>query len=172
VPSSRSPRQNRQFCQFSQGESHPLDNFKSVKSVHICHLLFFFLTITTFASHSGYTTSLMKHVSNSLWTSAFAASTFSSDILWSFYFLGLAVRLTCNRCSITSRLTPTKSEVDHAKTSLFLSMNANSSAWSCWLVSAPMHTVLSGTLGFNGTFLNSPSGSMAFLHSVGASALC
>jgi hypothetical protein len=35
-----------------------------------------------------------------------------------------------------------------------------------------MHTVLSGTLGSNGTFLNSPLASMAFLHSIGASALC
>jgi hypothetical protein len=35
-----------------------------------------------------------------------------------------------------------------------------------------MHTVLSATLGSNGTFLNLPSTSMAFLHSVGASALC
>jgi hypothetical protein len=58
------------------------------------------------------------------------------------------------------------------KKSLFLSRNANSFACSCWLASVPMHLVLSGTLGSSGTFLNSPSASMAFLHSAGASTLC
>jgi hypothetical protein len=85
--------------------------------------------------------------------------------------MGLALGLTCKRCSITSLLTPTRLEVDEAKTSLFLSRNASSSACSCWLASAPMHMVLSRTLGSNGTFLNSPSASLAFLHSAGASAL-
>jgi hypothetical protein len=70
-----------------------------------------------------------------------------------------------------SLLTHTKSEVDHVKISLFLSRNARSSAYSCWLASAPMHTALSGTLGSNDTFLNSPSASIALLHSVEAYAL-
>jgi hypothetical protein len=35
-----------------------------------------------------------------------------------------------------------------------------------------MHTVLSGTLGSNGTFLNSPSSPMMFLYSIGCPALC
>jgi hypothetical protein len=95
----------------------------------------------------------MKPASSNLWTSAFIASTFISDILRSFCFLGLVVGLTCNRCSIMSLVTPTRSEVDHAKTSLFLLMNASSSACSCWLASAPMHTVLSGTLGVQRYFL-------------------
>jgi hypothetical protein len=33
--------------------------------------------------------------------------------------LGLTLGLTCNWCSMTSLLTPTRSEVDHAKMSLF-----------------------------------------------------
>jgi hypothetical protein len=114
----------------------------------------------------------MKPASSNLWTPAFTTSTFSSNILWSFCFLGLIVGLTCNRCSITSLLTPTRLEVDHTKMSLFLSRNASSYVCSCWLDSTPMHMVLSGTLGSNGTFLNSPSASMAFLHSAEASALC
>jgi hypothetical protein len=35
-----------------------------------------------------------------------------------------------------------------------------------------MHTILPGTLGSNGTFLNSPSASIMFLYSTGGSALC
>jgi hypothetical protein len=58
------------------------------------------------------------------------------------------------------------------KTSLFLSRNTSSSTCSYWLASAVMHIVLSGTLGSNGTFSNSPLGSMAFLHFTGASTLC
>jgi hypothetical protein len=47
-----------------------------VRSVHIRHFSFFFLTMMMFASHNGYFTSLMKHVSSNLCTSAFAAFTF------------------------------------------------------------------------------------------------
>jgi hypothetical protein len=70
-----------------------------------------------------------------------------------------------------SMLTPTKSEVDHMKTSLFLLRKDSSSACSYWLTSAPMHTILSETLGSSGTFLKSPSTSMAFLHFARASTL-
>jgi hypothetical protein len=103
---------------------------RSVKSVNIHHLPFFFLTITTFANQLGYRTSCMNRASNSLCTSAFVADTFSSDILQGFYFLGLAVGLTWSLCSIMSLLTPVRSEVCHAKTSLFLSKNESESAFS------------------------------------------
>jgi hypothetical protein len=63
---------------------------------------------------------------------------------------------------MTSLLTPTKSKVDHANTSLFLSRKLGSFACSSWLATAPMHTVLSETLGPSGTFLNLPSASMIF----------
>jgi hypothetical protein len=78
---------------------------------------------------------------------------------------------TYNLCSMMSLLTPMRSKVDHAKMSLFLSRNANSSACSSGPVSVPRHTTLSGTLGSKGIFLNSTSASMAFLYFAGASAL-
>jgi hypothetical protein len=119
-----------------------------------------------FASHCGYLTSLMNLTSNNLCTLAFTNSIFSSDILRSFCILGFACWLTCNLCSITSRVTPTRSEVDYAKTFLFLSRNCRSSACSCGLISVPMQTALSGTLGLSATLLMSPSASIAFLNSV------
>jgi hypothetical protein len=139
--------------------------FRSVKSVHIHHFSFFLWTITTFASHCGYLTSLINPVSNNLCTSALIASIFSSDILWSFYFLGFASGLTYNLCLITSLLTPTKSEMDHVTMSLFLSRNCRSSACSCGLISVPMQTALSGTLGSSATLLKSPAALIAFLNS-------
>jgi hypothetical protein len=66
---------------------------------------------------------------------------------------------------MTSLLTPTRSEVDHVNTSLFLSRKLRISACSCLLGSVLMHTILSRTLGSSGTFWNLPPGSMAFLHS-------
>jgi hypothetical protein len=143
-----------------------------VKSVHIRHFPVFFLTMTAFSNHSGYFTSLMEPTSSSLYSSPFAASTFSSAILQSFCFFSLALGLTCYRCSMTSLLTPTKLEVDHTNTLLFLLRKPSSFAYSSWLASAPMHTVLSETLGSNGTFLNSPSTSLIFLCSARGSTLC
>jgi hypothetical protein len=113
----------------------------------------------------------MKPVSSSLWISAFAAFTFSSYIFWSFCFMGFTLGFTCNLCSITSLLTPTRSEVDHANMSLFLSRNTNNSACSSWLSPCRCTQLYRGLLGSKGTFLNSSSTSMAFLYSVGASAL-
>jgi hypothetical protein len=66
---------------------------------------------------------------------------------------------------MTSLRTPTKLEVDHENTSLFLSRKLKSSVCSCWLALVSMHTILSGTLGSSSTFWNSPSASMTFLHS-------
>jgi hypothetical protein len=144
---------------------------RSVKSVHNRHFPFFFFTITTLTNHYGYVTSLIKPASSSLCTSAFAASTFSSAILRSLSFLGLAFGLTCSWCSMTSLLTPTRSKVNHANTSLFLSRKLRIFACSCLLALVPMYTVLSGTLGSSGTFWNSPSAFMAFLHSDGGCVL-
>jgi hypothetical protein len=132
--------------------------------VHIHHFSLL-RTITIFASHSGYVTSRLKPASNRRWTSARTTSTFSSDILRSFCFLGFAHGLICSLCSITSLSTPIKLEVDQAKMSLFLSRNCRSSAYSSGCISAQAHTVLSGTLGSNGTLVNSPSISFAFLNS-------
>jgi hypothetical protein len=139
--------------------------FRPVKSMHIHNFSFFLQTITTLANHCGYLTSLINPASNSCCTSPFVASFFSSDILCIFCFLGFTFGLTCNLCSITSLLTPTKSEVDQVKTSLFLSRNCRSSACSFGLISASMQTVLFGTLGSSATLLKSPSASIAFLNS-------
>jgi hypothetical protein len=122
-------------------------------------------TITTLANNCGYLTSLINPASNNRCTSAFAASIFSSGILWSFYFLGFTCGLPCNLCSITSLLTPTISEVDQSKTSLFLLRNCRSSACSCGLISVPMQTVLCDTLGLSATLQKSPSASIGFLNS-------
>jgi hypothetical protein len=101
----------------------------------------------------------------------FVASTFSSAILRSFYFFGFVLGLTCSRCSMMSLLTPNKSKVDNANTSLFLSRNPSSFVYSSWFLSAPMHTVLSKTLGLNSTFLNSPLTYIIFLYSIRGYAL-
>jgi hypothetical protein len=85
--------------------------------------------------------------------------------------LGFACGLTCSLCSVTSLLTPTKSKVDQAKTLLFLSRNCMSFACSSRLISVPMQTVLSGTLGSSATLLKSPSASIAFLNSTEISCL-
>jgi hypothetical protein len=143
----------------------------SVKSVHIHQFSFFLRTITTLANHCGYATSLTNPASNRHCTSAFIASIFSSDILRSFCFLGFTFGLTYNLCSITSLLTPIKSEVDQAKTSLFLSSNCSSSACSCGLISALMHTVMSGTLGSSANLVKSPLALIAFLNSTDVSCL-
>jgi hypothetical protein len=70
-----------------------------------------------------------------------------------------------------SLLTPIRSEVHHAKTSLFLSRKANNYACSSSLISVPRQTAMSGTLGSMTTFLKSPSALMAFLNSARASVL-
>jgi hypothetical protein len=105
--------------------------------------------------------SLMKSMSNSLWTSAFTVTTFSSNILQSLYFLGIAARLTCNLYSMMCLLTPIRSEVDHAKISLILLRKGNSSASSFRGISVPWKTALSNTLGSSTIFLVSPLASMA-----------
>jgi hypothetical protein len=79
--------------------------------------------------------------------------------------------LTCSLCLITSLPTPIKLEVDQPKTSIFLSRNCRSSACSSELISAPIHTVLSGTLGSSATLVKSPSASIAFLNSAEISCL-
>ena len=67
--------------------------FRSVKSTHIHHLSFFFLSMTTFASHSGYCIGLMTSALSSLWTSAFAASVFRLTFSWAYAFSSLLLLL-------------------------------------------------------------------------------
>jgi hypothetical protein len=144
---------------------------RSVKSMHIRHFLLFMWAITTLANHYEYVTSLINPASNRCYTSAFTASIFFTYILRSFCFLGFTFGLTCSLCSITYLLTPIKSEVDQAKTTLFLSRNYRSFACSSGLISAPMHMVMSGTLGSSATLVKSPSHSITFLNSADISCL-
>ena len=80
--------------------------FRSLKTTHIHHFLFFFLTITTLANHSRYCTGLMTPASSSLCTSAFATSALSVDIFLSFCFLGFAPLTMFKLCYARSHWCP------------------------------------------------------------------
>ena len=126
--------------------------FRSVKSTHIHHFLFFFLTMTTFASHSGYWTGLMTLVSNSLCTSAFVALALSVDIFLNFCFLRRDPFVTLRLCWARFLLTPWRSLADQAKTSSFSCRNEIRFcfSWSNKLV--PIWRHLSGTASVKGVF--------------------
>jgi hypothetical protein len=94
-----------------------------VKSIHILHFPLAFFTITVLASHSWYVTSLITPALRSLYTSVCAPSPLSLDIFRSLYFLGLKDGSTLNECSTISLLTPQRSLVVQAKTSLLLNKN-------------------------------------------------
>jgi hypothetical protein len=98
---------------------------RSIKSMLILHFPLDFFTITILANHSGYVTFLITPSLRSLLTSFLAPSALSSDIFRSFCFLGLIARSTLSECSMTSLLTPQRSLVDQAKTSLLLNRNLN-----------------------------------------------
>jgi hypothetical protein len=139
--------------------------------VHILHFSFFFQTMTTFASHVGYWTSLIKPATNSLWTSALAGAIFLFEILRSFYFFGFVEGLMWRLCSIILLLTPMRSEDFQEKTSLFLSKNESNFVSSSDVRSWTIIIVLSGTLRSKGTLFVSHSGSITILPSVWALAL-
>jgi hypothetical protein len=69
----------------------------------------------------------MKFVFSNLRTSTLAVATFSLDILQSFFFHDFLEGLTWSLCSIMLLLTPVRSEVFHAKTSMLLSRNDGNS---------------------------------------------
>jgi hypothetical protein len=83
--------------------------------------------------------------------------------LRSLFFLGLVEGLTYNLCSIISLLTPVRSEVFHANTSLFLTRNENYSASSLDVKSWDIITILFGTLGSSRTLFVSHFGSIGLL---------
>ena len=123
---------------------------RSVKSTHIRHFLFFFLTMTTLANHFGYCTSLITLASNSLFTSALAASAHSVDIFLSFCFLGFDPWETFKLCYANSWLTPYKSLADKAKMLLLSWRKSKSRSLSSWARSVPVCTHLSGASLDNG----------------------
>ena len=116
---------------------------------------FFFLTMTTLANHSGYCTGLITLTSNSLFTSALAASTRSVDIFLSFCLLGYDPWATFKLCCANSWLTPCKSLADQAKMLLLSWRKSKSRSLSSWVRSVPMCTHLSGASLDNGVFFMS-----------------
>ena len=70
--------------------------FISVKSMQSRHLPLTFLTSTTLASHSGYSTSLIARALRSLLTSSLMAFCLSGAKLLLFYLIGLNEGLVFN----------------------------------------------------------------------------
>jgi hypothetical protein len=84
-------------------------------------------------------------------TSALAGSVFSSDILRSRCFFRRTEGSMPRPCSMTVQLTPTRSRVDQAKTSLFLVRQEMSFSSSCEVRSSLITTVCLGVAGSRGT---------------------
>jgi hypothetical protein len=95
----------------------------------------------------------MKLASSRRCTLALAASIFSSDILRSRCFFGLTEGSIPKLCSMTERLTPTRSRADQVKTSLFLDRQERSISSSCEVRSSLMMTVCLGVAWSRGTVL-------------------
>jgi hypothetical protein len=93
----------------------------------------------------------MKLASSRRCTSALAASVFSSDILRSHCFFGSTKGSMPRLCSMTMRLTSTRSRADQAKTSLFLERLEMSFSSSCEVRSSLITTVCLGVAGSRGT---------------------
>ena len=91
----------------------------SVKSMQSLHLPFAFLTSTTLANHSGYSTSLIASAWRSSPTSSLIAFCLSSAKLLLFCLTGLKDGLTFSLCMITVGSIPPMSACFYAKTSLF-----------------------------------------------------
>ena len=90
----------------------------SVKSMQSHHLLFAFLTSTTLANHSGYSTSLIAPACRSLLTSSLMAFCLSGALLL-FCLIELKDGLTFSLWVIIVGSIPLMSACFHAKKSLF-----------------------------------------------------
>ena len=91
----------------------------SVKSMQSRHLSFAFLTRTTLANHSGYSTSLIALAWRSLPTSSLIAFYLSGAKLLLFCLTGLKDGLTFNLWVITAEAIPLMSSYFQANTSIF-----------------------------------------------------
>ena len=91
----------------------------SVKSMQSRHLLFAFLTRTTLANHSGYSTSLIAFAWRSLPTSSLIAFCLSGEKLFLFCLTGLKDGLTFNLWVITAGSIPPMSSRFQENTSMF-----------------------------------------------------
>ena len=90
-----------------------------VKSMQSRHLSFAFLTRTTLANHSGYSTSLIACAWRSLPTSSLIAFCLSGVKLLLFYLIDLQEGLAFNLWVITAGSTPPMSSYFQANTSMF-----------------------------------------------------
>ena len=90
-----------------------------MKSMQSRHLSFAFLTSTTLASHSGYSTSLIAPALRSFPTSSLMAFCLSGAKLLLLCLTGLKDGLTFSLCVITVGSIPPMSACFHAKTSSF-----------------------------------------------------
>ena len=97
--------------------------FMSVKSIQSRHLPFAFLTSTTLANHSAYSTSPIAPAWRSLSTSSLMALCLSGAKLRRFCLTGLKDGLVFSLCVITVGSMPPMSACFHAKTSLFCLKN-------------------------------------------------
>ena len=91
----------------------------SVKSMQSRHLPFAFLTRTTLANHSRYSTSLISFAWRSLLTSSLIAFCLSGAKLLLFYLTGLNGGLTFSLWVITAGSIPPMSCCFQANTSMF-----------------------------------------------------
>ena len=91
----------------------------SVKSMQSRHLPFAFLTSTTLASHSGYSTYLIAPACRIFLTSSLMPFCLSGTKLILFCLIGLKDGLTFSLWVITVGSIPPMSAYFHAKTSLF-----------------------------------------------------
>ena len=91
----------------------------SVKSMQSCHFPFGFLTRTTLANQSGYSTSLMAPAWRSLSTSLFIAFCLSGVKLLIFCLMGLKDELTFILWVITAGSIPPMSSCLQANTPMF-----------------------------------------------------
>ena len=91
----------------------------SVKSMQSRHLPFSFLTRTTLANHSGYSTSLISFAWRSLPTSSLIAFYLSRAKLLLFCLTSLKEGLTFNLWVITAGSTPPMSSCFQDNTSMF-----------------------------------------------------
>ena len=91
----------------------------SVKSMQSCHFPFAFLTRTTLANHSGYSTSLIAYSWRSLPTSSLIAFCLFGAKLLLFYLTGLKDGLTFCLWVITAGSIPPMSSCFQANTSMF-----------------------------------------------------
>ena len=97
--------------------------FMSVKSIQSRHLPLAFLTSTTLASHSGYSTSLIALAWRSLLTSSLMAFYLSGAKLLRFCLTSLKDGLVFNLWVIIAGSIPPMSACFHAKMSLFCLKN-------------------------------------------------